>query len=64
MEKKALSKILSDMLSTGLCPWQVLTAQLTGVFIEMDGSNMEKVHLIHLAFHLVKTEVKLPTLPE
>lgn len=36
--------------------------QLIGVVIEMEGSNIEKVHLIHLFFHFVETEMELSTL--
>lgn len=59
--KRVLSKIISDMLHTVLCPRQLLTDQLIGVFIQMEALNVEKMHLIHLFFHLVGTEVKLST---
>ena len=59
-KQKRMCKYLIWDIYTVLFIWQVWTDHLIGIFTEMEGCR--KVHLNHLFFHLIGTEVKISTL--
>lgn len=48
--------------STQSCAMAGIDLSVDWVFIEMEGLNIEKVHLIHLFLHFAEIEVQLSTL--